>query len=176
MTVPPLPIDSGAAPLSNFKALHKLQKIHKIHKLHKTSKAPWVNVSSMKPKNTNPFRATFGAAPPLLVGRSDAIRDFGFALDEGPGAHERISLIIGPRGIGKTVLLNAFEDEALERGWLTLSDTATTGFVERLRSSIIQLLAKERKQLKGLNVSILGIGGGLNWPKRQNVLFSGVSS
>lgn len=120
----------------------------------------------MKPKNTNPFRATFGAAPPLLVGRSDAIRDFGFALDEGPGAHERISLIIGPRGIGKTVLLNAFEDEALERGWLTLSDTATTGFVERLRSSIIQLLAKERKQLKGLNVSILGIGGGLNWDTR----------
>ena len=29
-------------PLSNFKALHKLQRIHKIHKLHKSSKALWV--------------------------------------------------------------------------------------------------------------------------------------
>ncbi len=36
------PLPSGAAPLSNFKALHKLQRIHKIHKLHKTSKALWV--------------------------------------------------------------------------------------------------------------------------------------
>ena len=53
---------------------------------------------SMKPKHTNPFTATLGATPPLLVGRSDAIDDFGFALDEGPGAHERISLIIGPPG------------------------------------------------------------------------------
>lgn len=120
----------------------------------------------MNPKHTNPFTATLGATPPLLVGRSDAIRDFGFALDEGPGAHERISLIIGPRGIGKTALLNAFEDEALTRGWLTLSDTATTGFVERLRSDIIQRLSRDRKQLKGLNVSILGVGGGLNWDTR----------
>lgn len=114
-------------------------------------------------KQTNPFKATLGATPPLLVGRSDAIDDFGFALDEGPGAHERISLIIGPRGIGKTVLLNAFEDEALERGWLTLSETATAGFVERLRSDIIQRLSQDRKQLQGLNVSILGVGGELNW-------------
>lgn len=36
------PLPSGAAPLSNFKALHKLQRIHKVHKLHKSSKALWV--------------------------------------------------------------------------------------------------------------------------------------
>lgn len=55
---------------------------------------------SMKPKHTNPFTATLGATPPLLVGRSDAIDDFGFALDEGPGAHERISLM-GAAASGK---------------------------------------------------------------------------
>ena len=60
----------------------------------------------------NPFRATLGATPPLLVGRSEAVQNFAFALDDGPGAHERISLIVGPRGIGKTVLLHAFEDTA----------------------------------------------------------------
>ena len=35
---------SGAAPLSNFKALHKLHKLQKLHKLHKTSKALWLIV------------------------------------------------------------------------------------------------------------------------------------
>lgn len=49
-----------------------------------------------------------------------------------------------------------------------LSDTATTGFVERLRSSVIQLLAKKRKPLKGLNISTLSIGGGLKWGYSSN--------
>lgn len=111
----------------------------------------------------NPFKASLGASPPLLVGRSEAIRNFAYALEDGPGAHERISLIIGPRGIGKTVLLNAFEDEAHQQGWFTLSETATSGFVERLRSDIIRRLALDRAQLKSLNVSILGIGAGVNW-------------
>lgn len=39
------------------------------------------------------------------------------ALDDGPGAHERISLITGLRGIGKTVLLNKFEEQAKSRSW-----------------------------------------------------------
>ena len=61
------PLLIGAAPLSNFTALHKLQKIQKLHKLHKTSKALWSRVSAMNPKHTNPFTATLGATPPLLV-------------------------------------------------------------------------------------------------------------
>lgn len=111
----------------------------------------------------NPFKATLGATPPLLVGREEVIRTFGFALDDGPGAHERVSLIIGPRGIGKTVLLNAFEAEAHERGWFVLSETATNGFVERLRNTVIRELAQHRSRLKGLSLSILGFGGGVTW-------------
>lgn len=111
----------------------------------------------------NPFRATLGATPPLLVGRNEAVQNFAFALDDGPGAHERISLIVGPRGIGKTVLLNAFEDTAKARGWFVISETATKGFVERVRSEIIRRLARQRSHLKGLGLSIFGVGGSVTW-------------
>lgn len=111
----------------------------------------------------NPFKATLGATPPLLVGREDAIENFKLALEDGPGTHERISLVVGPRGIGKTVLLNEFESEARSRGWFVLSETATPGFVERIRTTIIRELSKNQSRLSGINLTILGIGAGANW-------------
>lgn len=60
----------------------------------------------------NPFKATLGATPPYLAGREQEIEDFKDALFDGPGAHERVSLITGLSGVGKTVLLNAFQDVA----------------------------------------------------------------
>ena len=111
----------------------------------------------------NPFKATLGATPPLLVGREEAIENFKLALEDGPGTHERISLVVGPRGIGKTVLLNEFESEARSRGWFVLSETATPGFVERIRTTIIRELDKNQSRLSGINLTILGIGGGANW-------------
>ena len=111
----------------------------------------------------NPYKATLGASPPLLVGRDEAIRDFSYALDDGPGTHERISLTVGPRGIGKTALLNAFELQARERGWIVISESATEGFTERLRTTIIQKFAKDKKKLRGLNLTLFGIRLGANW-------------
>ena len=111
----------------------------------------------------NPYKATLGATPPLLVGRDEAIRDFSYALDDGPGTHERISLTVGPRGIGKTALLNAFESQARERGWIVISESATEGFTERLRTTIIQKFARDQKKLRGLNLTLFGIGLGANW-------------
>lgn len=83
----------------------------------------------------HPFKATFGATPPLLVGRDDVIREFGYALDDGPGTHECISLIVGPSGIGKTVLLNAFEDVAVRHGWRYISETASPALVTAFSES-----------------------------------------
>ncbi len=57
----------------------------------------------------NPFRATLGSSPPYLAGRQNEIQEFDDALANGPGTHERISLVTGLRGVGKTVLLNEFE-------------------------------------------------------------------
>lgn len=84
----------------------------------------------------NPFHASFGVSPPLLVGREGLLEDFVEALEDGPGASGRATLYTGARGAGKTVMLNAVEDRAKERGWLVVSETATPGFVARITSSI----------------------------------------
>ncbi|MCP1388243.1 AAA family ATPase [Corynebacterium sp. TA-R-1] len=92
----------------------------------------------------NPFRASLGSSPPLLVGRDEVIEDFTLALREGPGTHERVTLLVGARGVGKTVLLNELEDTAAEHGWITFSETATEGFVQNLKLQIGELLNGER--------------------------------
>ena len=80
----------------------------------------------------NPFHASFGVSPPLLVGRDDVLEDFAEALDDGPGSAGRATLYTGARGAGKTVMLNAVEDLARQHGWVVVSETATAGFISRM--------------------------------------------
>lgn len=109
---------------------------------------------------SNPFRATLGSTPPYLAGRRHEIEDFAEALDDGPGAHERISLITGLRGVGKTVLLNAFEEEARARSWWVISETATAGFTERIIDALLrkasEILHTHRRKLSGITLPSIG--------------------
>lgn len=61
----------------------------------------------------NPYRPGAGTAPPALVGRDDLINEFEFtvrrALDRRPG---KSCVLVGLRGVGKTVLLNRFTEAA----------------------------------------------------------------
>src|SRR3984957_7077779 len=81
---------------------------------------------------SNPFHASFGVRPPLLVGRDDLLEDFAEALEDGPGAAGRATLYPGARGAGKTVMLNAVEDRARQRGWLIVSETVTPSIASRV--------------------------------------------
>lgn len=81
---------------------------------------------------SNPFTPTFGVTPPRLAGRRRLIDLFAESLDDIVGSPARATVYTGARGSGKTVLLNAVEDEARGRGWVVVSETATPGFVERL--------------------------------------------
>jgi hypothetical protein len=113
----------------------------------------------------NPFTPSFGSTPPLLVGRNDLIEQFAEGLDNGPGAPGRASLYTGGRGVGKTVMLNAAEDEARRRGWLVISEAATPGLLDRLvRDHLPRLLAEHagmggKKRMTGF-VAPAGLGGG----------------
>lgn len=111
-----------------------------------------------RPKN--PFTATVGKTPLVLAGRSEYLHDFDAAIQDGPGSHERISIITGPRGIGKTVLLNEFEAVAKTHSWHVISETTTRGFNDRIRDRAFNLLQdlsdEPTRRLSGINLSYLG--------------------
>jgi hypothetical protein len=129
----------------------------------------------------NPFKPTFGVSPPLLVGRDNLIQDFADALDEGPGAPARATIYTGARGTGKTVMLNAVQDEARSRGWLVIAETATPGLLQRvIGEHLPQLLAEQdpkatRRRLTGVTAP----GGvvGASWEtKDQHEVIPGLRS
>ena len=85
----------------------------------------------------NPFTPTFGFAPHVLIGRDALLTASTIALEEGPGSGGYSVLYTGPRGSGKTVLLNEIEDQAAQRGWTIISvDAGTAGVSERISEMI----------------------------------------
>ena len=75
-------------------------------------------------KAVNPFKPTAGMNPPELIGRDTVLDDFAEALENGPGAPDRLMRISGVRGTGKTVLLNALGDLARKKGFEVVADQA----------------------------------------------------
>lgn len=111
----------------------------------------------------NPFRPTFGTSPPAMVGRDELVDEFAIALDDGPGAPGRATIYTGPRGSGKTVLLNAVEDVARRRGWIVISETAAGGLVERLETDhlptiLADIAPTSSTRLTGVDAPF-GLGG-----------------
>lgn len=106
----------------------------------------------------NPFKPSAGARPPLLVGREDLRADFAESLENGPGAPGLLSIFSGPRGIGKTVMLGEIEDEAIEHGWIVISETATPGLVGRIAATIRTAAEELGDGPKGRRVTALTIG------------------
>jgi hypothetical protein len=109
----------------------------------------------------NPFHASFGVSPPLLVGRDAVIEDFVEALEDGPGSSGRATLYTGARGSGKTVMLNAIEDRAKEHGWLVISETASPGFINRITRQHLPRLLRSFDP-DAVRQKLTGITGPLN--------------
>ncbi len=108
----------------------------------------------------NPFTPSFGVSPPLLVGRAGLIEEFGEGLDDGPGAPGRATLFTGPRGMGKTVMLNATEHEARRRGWLVISESATKGLLDRMVTEHLPgLLRQVDPRTTGRRATAASVGG-----------------
>lgn len=94
----------------------------------------------------NPFRPGAGTPPPALVGRDDLIAKFrltvGRATRRRPG---KSVMPVGLRGVGKTVLLNAFieiaQDESLKVGYIEAPETGDLPrlLVTQLRKILIDL-------------------------------------
>src|SRR3954451_5370384 len=68
----------------------------------------------------NPYTPNAGSRPPELAGREKELRQFEVLVARlKRGATEQSMIVRGLRGVGKTVLLNAFENQAESDGFLT---------------------------------------------------------
>lgn len=110
----------------------------------------------------NPFSPTFGASPPVMAGRDELLDAIDDALATGPTHPDYTTLFLGARGVGKTVMLNAIEDLARARGWLTVSeDASTAGLLGRLARASTRLLADldevSGRQVRSVRVAGLGV-------------------
>lgn len=94
----------------------------------------------------NPFRPGAGTAPPAFLGRDSLIDGYRVALRRTMSGRPGKSVMpIGLRGVGKTVLLNRFQEMANEQGLATAFIEApetgefTTILAARLRTILLQL-------------------------------------
>jgi hypothetical protein len=81
----------------------------------------------MNPR-TNPYAPGAGSSPPELAGRSQILETASIALDRmRDGLHARSLMLIGLRGVGKTVLLNRMHLDAESKGLATMLFEAPEG-------------------------------------------------
>jgi hypothetical protein len=89
----------------------------------------------------NPYSPGAGTPPPALTGRDPELEQFNLLLARlEAGRAEQSLLVTGLRGVGKTVLLDAFESIAKERRWFA-SFTEITG--ETRLARVISTMARE---------------------------------
>ncbi len=93
----------------------------------------------------NPFAPGAGSQPPELAGRDQIIEDAQTALQRVLlGKHSRSQILLGLRGVGKTVLLNKIEAEAERYGHLTslIEAPEQRGLAELIFPKVHQVLRK----------------------------------
>jgi hypothetical protein len=100
---------------------------------------------------TNPFAPGAGTRPPELAGRDQLLETVRIALERARrGRSAKSVLMVGLRGVGKTVLLDRMRDEAEAAGIKTLRIEAPEGrslpalLAPELRGALLRLSREER--------------------------------
>ncbi|MDR4534275.1 ATP-binding protein [Glutamicibacter sp. PS] len=106
----------------------------------------------------NPFKPTAGARPPLVIGREEIRQDIAESVENGAGAPGLLAIFSGPRGIGKTVMLGSVEDEAIEHGWIVISETAIPGLVRRIDAAVRAASGEFVDQPSGRRITGITLG------------------
>lgn len=76
----------------------------------------------------NPYTPGAGMSPVVLAGRANEIAEFGATLTRlTRGRSAQNTLIVGLRGVGKTVLLSQFRREAVQRSWIVVEHETAAG-------------------------------------------------
>ncbi len=93
----------------------------------------------------NPYAPGAGQRPPELAGRDSELAAVEVALERAArGRPERSVVLVGLRGVGKTVLLNAVRSRAIERLWGTAKLEVRAGHpIRRPIASALHLAVRE---------------------------------
>ncbi len=108
----------------------------------------------------NPFTPVVGKVPLHMAGREAIIADVETALSGTGNDPAIISLLVGPRGTGKTALLSYFADAAEASGWISARVTCVKGMLDDIliraqRSSRHLVDVQPARKLKGASIGDL---------------------
>ena len=117
----------------------------------------------MDPIN-NPYTPNAGSRPQALAGRDQELEQFRVLVGRlKRGATEQSMIIRGLRGVGKTVLLNAFEDRAESEGFLTYyhemtPDSSLVGEIARDAQAAMARLRLSARATKAIRGALAHLG------------------
>lgn len=98
----------------------------------------------------------------MLAGRDALLDEWREVFGLGSWSPFRAALVTGMRGVGKTVLLNAVEDEALARDWSVVHGTLHAGLIDALEHDRLPAMLQAQdpeasiREVTGVTVSQLG--------------------
>lgn len=111
-------------------------------------------------KNINPFNPGAGVSPPELAGRSEVLGTALTALTRVQrGKHAKSLMVLGLRGVGKTVLLNQVKDRAVKMGYLAEMQEAHDG--AELKQLLIPVLRRLLLRLDRLQSTVETVKKGI---------------
>ncbi|MGB4488665.1 MAG: ATP-binding protein [Pseudomonas veronii] len=111
-------------------------------------------------KNINPFNPGAGVSPPELAGRSEVLGTALVALTRiQRGKHAKSLMVLGLRGVGKTVLLNQIKDRAVQMGYLAEMQEAHDG--AELKQLLIPVLRRLLLRLDRLQNTVETVKKGI---------------
>ena len=108
----------------------------------------------------NPYQPGAGTRPPALIGRDDLIDGFGVTLRRTlSGGSGKSCMLVGLRGVGKTVLLNRFAEiadaEGVKVGFVEASESGD--FRVRLAVRLRRVLLEWNRGVRQAVTTALGV-------------------
>jgi AAA ATPase domain len=118
----------------------------------------------------SPYRPGFATQPPLLAGRQHLLQLVETSVRTSGNRRQSFQVLYGPRGVGKTVLLDRYAAIAAERNWATVRHEARSpgdpigaiveqlhgcaGLTKKLSRELVELRERWGEESQTLNLGI----------------------
>ena len=121
------------------------------------------------------FQPSFGNRPEQLIGRDEVLAGLINDLQTYPGSAERVTLLVGQRGMGKTALLIEMADRAKKHDFITARVTCgeamLDNLIEMLQRAGAGFIRDSKSPIKGFSAGALGFSFGLTFYRGSTAFF-----